>query len=184
VVQDPQWFCELALPASVKSLRYVQSLLRMYDVDTVQLQVSHISALNNLSEYYQITYLCHASQEALKQCSRKVNGEPPKTTSNPEELIASPEVDVLLICAANAFHASHAILALQQHKYVLLEKPAALNYRDIDAMILAENKLRGKVFVGYQRRYAEAFLDAVKEVGGMGKIQYARVRGMMIIFFM
>lgn len=32
------------------------------------------------------------------------------------------------------------------------------------------------MFVGYQRRYAAAFLDAIEEVGGMGKVQYARVR--------
>jgi hypothetical protein len=59
---------------------------------------------------------------------------------------------------------------------VFCEKPLALNYRDIDAIIVAEDKSGGRVFVGYQRRYAEAFLDAVKEVGGMGKVQYARVR--------
>jgi predicted dehydrogenase len=40
----------------------------------------------------------------------------------------------------------------------------------------AEKKSKGKIFVGYQRRYAQAFLDAVEEVGGLGKIQYARVR--------
>jgi len=51
-----------------------------------------------------------------------------------------------------------------------------LNYRDIDAMITAEKNSTAKAFVAYQRRYATAFLDAVKEVGGLGKIQYARVR--------
>jgi predicted dehydrogenase len=59
---------------------------------------------------------------------------------------------------------------------VLCEKPLALNYRDIDAIIAAESKSKGRVFVGYQRRYAAAFLDAIEEVGGMGKVQYARVR--------
>lgn len=83
---------------------------------------------------------------------------------------------MILLCNATAFHPSHATLALKYNKYVLCEKPLALNYRDIDSIIEAEKTSKGKVFVGYQRRYAEAFLDAVKEVGGMGKIQYARVR--------
>ena len=82
----------------------------------------------------------------------------------------------MLLCNANAYHATHAILALQANKYVLCEKPLALNYRDIDAIIAAESVSQGRVFVGYQRRYAAAFLDAVKEVGGMEKVQYARVR--------
>lgn len=46
----------------------------------------------------------------------------------------------------------------------------------MDAIIEAEKVSEGKVFVGYQRRYAPAFLDAVKEVGGLEEIQYARVR--------
>lgn len=58
----------------------------------------------------------------------------------------------------------------------MVEKPVALCLRDIDAIIEAEKTSKGRVFVGYQRRYAPAFLDAVKEVGSMEKIQYARVR--------
>jgi predicted dehydrogenase len=132
--------------------------------------------LNNLSDYFTITFLCDPSASALSHCARKVAGGPPKITSDPEELCASPTVDVILLCNATAFHPSHAILALKYNKYVLCEKPLALNYRDLDDIIEAEKTSKGKVFVGYQRRYAEAFLDAVKEVGGMGQIQYARVR--------
>ncbi|KAH8815989.1 hypothetical protein F5884DRAFT_204679 [Xylogone sp. PMI_703] len=139
-------------------------------------QVSHISVLNNLSDYYKITYLCHASQESLKHCSVKVAGGLPKTTLKPEELIASPDVDVVVLCNVNAFHHTYAILALQYNKYVFVEKPLALNYRDIDAIIAAEKTSEARVFVGYQRRYAEAFIDAIEEVGGMERIQYARVR--------
>ena len=133
--------------------------------------------LNNLSDYYQISYLCDESQQALEHCSKKVTGGVPKTTSNPEELITSPDVDVVLIINVNAFHPSQAILALQHNKYVFVEKPLALTYRDIDAIISAEKTSEAKVFVGYQRRYAEAFLDALKEVGSMDKVEYIRVRG-------
>ena len=133
--------------------------------------------LNNLSDYYQISYLCDASQQALEHCSKKVTGGAPKTTSSPEELITSPDVDVVLIINVNAFHPSQAILALQHNKYVFVEKPLAMTYRDIDAIISAEKTSEAKVFVGYQRRYAEAFLDALEEVGSMDKVEYIRVRG-------
>ncbi|KAF2271316.1 NAD(P)-binding protein [Westerdykella ornata] len=139
-------------------------------------QVSHIHVLNNLSEYYQITYLCDVSQQAIQHCVKKVAGRTPKTTSDPEELISSPDVDAVIICNVNAFHPSQTILALQHNKYVFVEKPLALNYRDLDAILAAENTSKGRVFVGYQRRYASAFLDAVKEVGSMEKIEYIRVR--------
>ena len=132
--------------------------------------------LNNLCDYFRVTYLCDPSIAALEHCAAKVHGGRPRTTTDPESLITSTEVDVIVLCNATCFHASHAILALDNHKYVLVEKPLALNVRDLDAIVDAEKTSQGKVFVAYQRRYAEAFLDAVKEVGGMGKIQYARVR--------
>ncbi|PQE24192.1 myo-inositol 2-dehydrogenase protein [Rutstroemia sp. NJR-2017a BVV2] len=139
-------------------------------------QVSHISVLNHLSDHFLITYLCDASPSALEHCSRKVTATTVKTTSSPAELCSSPDVDVVLICSAHGFHPSHAILALQNDKYALVEKPLALCYRDLEAMREAERKSKGKIFVGYQRRYAQAFVDAVQEVGGLGKIQYGRVR--------
>ncbi|OHE90364.1 oxidoreductase family protein [Colletotrichum orchidophilum] len=139
-------------------------------------QVSHILVLNSLSNHFEITYICDVSQQAIDLCAKKVAGGLPKTTLSPEELIAAPETDVVVICNVNAFHPAQAILALQHNKYVFVEKPLALNYRDLDAIIAAEQTSEGRVFVGYQRRYAASFLDAVKEVQGIKKIDYIRVR--------
>ncbi|CAI6338816.1 unnamed protein product [Periconia digitata] len=140
-------------------------------------QVIHIPTLNNLSDWYRTTFLCDVSQQALAHCASKVlSSTPPKTTAIAEEICASPEVDVVLIANADAYHVPHALLALKHHKYCLLEKPAALCFRDIDLLIAAEKKSQGKILVGTMRRYASALEDAIKEIGGMGQIKYARVR--------
>lgn len=60
-----------------------------------------------------------------------------------------------------------------------MEKPLALSFRDLDALLEAEKKSKGRIFVGTMRRYAPAFLEAVREVGGMDKIMYARVRAII-----
>jgi predicted dehydrogenase len=139
-------------------------------------QVVHIPTINFMSDKFVTTYLCDVSEGALLHCAAKVLPKPPRTTKDAELLCASDEVDVVLVANADAFHVAHAILALRNNKYCLLEKPAALTYRDIDGLIDAESASKGKVFVGYMRRYATAFLEAVQEVGGLNKIQYARVR--------
>ncbi|KAM0549943.1 hypothetical protein ACHAPJ_009190 [Fusarium lateritium] len=139
-------------------------------------QVAHIPNINFLSHKFRTTYLCDISKQALAYCSTKVQGGTPKTTIDPKELCSSPDVDVVLIANADAYHVEHGILALQNDKYCLIEKPAALCFRDLDRLVEAESKSKGKVFVGTMRRYATAFTDAVKEVGGMDQIQYARVR--------
>ncbi|KAF4342396.1 oxidoreductase family [Fusarium beomiforme] len=139
-------------------------------------QVAHIPNINFLSHKFRTTYLCDISKQALAYCSTKVQGGTPKTTTNPEELCSSPDVDVVLIANSDAYHVEHGIIALKNDKYCLIEKPAATCFRDIDRLLGAERASKGKVFVGTMRRYATAFIDAVKEVGGMDKIQYARVR--------
>jgi hypothetical protein len=139
-------------------------------------QVAHIPTLGFLSDYFQITYLCDISANALAHCAKKIIGPEPKTTRDAEDLCASLEVDVVLIANSDPFHVPHTLLGLKHNKMVFVEKPMALSLQDADAIIDAEKKSSGKVMVGYMRRYAAAFRDAVKEIGGIEKILYARVR--------
>ena len=139
-------------------------------------QVAHIPMLNLMSDYYRITYLCDISRQSLEHCASKVAGPQPKVTTKVNELCTSSDVDAVIVCNATTFHHTHAILALQHDKHVFVEKPLALCYRDLDALEAAEAKSKGTLFVGYMRRYAPAFLQAIAEIGDRSKIQYARVR--------
>lgn len=139
-------------------------------------QVVHLPTLSFMSDWFRITYLCDVSASALKHCATKLNNAP-QTTRDPTELCASDQVDVVLVINSDEYHAAHAILALEHDKHVLVEKPLSLTKRDALAVKEAESKSRGKVMVGYMRRYAAPFEDAVRLIGGMEKILYARVRG-------
>lgn len=140
-------------------------------------QVNHIPALGFLSDYFKITYLCDISNQALEHCKGKIVGGIPLTTTDPEQLCGSQDVDLVFVLSSSEFHPTHVLIALKHDKYVFVEKPMSFTHRDADAIIDAEQRSRGKVMVGYMRRYATAFLDAVEEIGGMDKILYARVRG-------
>lgn len=131
-----------------------------------------------LSDYFVITYLCDVSQNALEYCSSRIASRPRLTTSV-SDVCSSSEVDAVLICNSSALHATHATLALKNNKHVFVEKPVTYNYRDIDALIAAEQNSTGAVFVGYMRRYAPAFIAAINEIGDKTKIQYARIRSIM-----
>ena len=139
-------------------------------------QVAHIPTLSYMSDYFQITYLCDVSEDALDHCKSKIVGVP-KITRDPAELCASPDVDVVFVVNSTEYHAAHTILGLQHNKFVFIEKPMCLSLKDANTIIEAEKHSEGKVMVGYMRRYATAFLDAVKEIGGVDKVLYARVRG-------
>lgn len=139
-------------------------------------QTIHIPTLNHFNEYFKITYLCDVSQQALKHCQGKVAGSPPKLTLDASEVCSSPEVDVVFIINSTEYHTPHAVLALRHDKVAFIEKPMAMNEKDAQLILDAAEKSKGKVMVGYMRRYATAFRDAIEEIGGMELITYARVR--------
>jgi predicted dehydrogenase len=72
----------------------------------------------------------------------------------------------------------HALQCLDKGKHVLIEKPMALTIED--ALKVEEARVQtGKVvFVGYMRRYAQAFLRVKEAVQKLDKssIDYVRVR--------
>ncbi|KAK4500920.1 hypothetical protein PRZ48_009112 [Zasmidium cellare] len=141
-------------------------------------QVVHIPTLNNISHLFQITHLYDVSQDASKHAQSKIAGnERPKIASSVEELCNAPDVDVVMICSNHSFHAEETEIALKAGKFAFVEKPIALNLHDTDRIIAADDAAGGgKVMIGYMRRYASAFIDAVKEVGTLGEVRYARVR--------
>lgn len=140
-------------------------------------QVVHIPNLNAMSDFFRITYLCDVSQQSLEHCQQKViRTSNPKTTKSAKEVCDSPDVDVVFILNSTEYHVAHAVMALKNDKIAFVEKPMALNERDLKLITDAERASKGTVMVGYMRRYATAFIDAVKEIGGMDQIRYATVR--------
>ncbi|EMD00747.1 hypothetical protein BAUCODRAFT_29104 [Baudoinia panamericana UAMH 10762] len=140
-------------------------------------QTVHIPNLNHMNDYFRITWLCDTSGEALEHCQRKVAGSPPpRTTKDAFELCEASDVDVVFVLSLNEFHAPHTVLALDNGKTAFVEKPMALCNRDVQLILEAERKSKGTVMVGYMRRYAAVFEDALKELDSMEKVTYARVR--------
>ncbi|KAI5820852.1 hypothetical protein BZA77DRAFT_49503 [Pyronema omphalodes] len=138
-------------------------------------QVVHLPNLVFLSEKFHVTYLCDVSPGALQLCSSRLP-HPHKTTSDPNELCTASDVDVVFVVNSDEYHAEHSRLALFAGKHVFVEKPVALSCSAVNSIIDAEAETGNKVMVGYMRRYASAFEDALKEIGGAGEILYAKVR--------
>lgn len=58
---------------------------------------------------------------------------------------------------------------------ILAEKPMCLSPREAESIIRAESRSDATVMVGYMRRFAPAFTEAVELVPQLGQIHYARV---------
>jgi predicted dehydrogenase len=137
-------------------------------------QIIHFPVLESLSDKYEVTAICDISPKLVEIVGNRY--QIPNRFMDAAELTSSPEVDVVLICNSDEYHAECALSAINHNKYVLIEKPMCLTLQEADDIIRARDETGVKVMVGYMRRYAPAFLQMVEEVKKLDKINYARVR--------
>jgi predicted dehydrogenase len=130
--------------------------------------------LEALDDKFEIAALCDVSPGLLKWA-----GEQYRVANlylDAKELAVQSDLDVVFVLNSSEFHAECAIAASLQGKHVLVEKPMVLTTADADALIVAKNKTGVQVMVGYMRRFAPAFTQAVEEVKNLGQIHYAKIR--------
>lgn len=99
-----------------------------------------------------------------------------RLTTNPEELINDPQIDIIDICTPNNYHAPLAIAALKAGKHVLCEKPLAPTPDDIRQMIAARDA-SGKLLMTAQHFRFSGSAKAMKaelQTGVLGEIYHAR----------
>lgn len=137
-------------------------------------QVIHLPVLESLPDYYRVTALCDLSPKLLEYMGNKYRVQ--NLYTDMSELVRQEDLDVVFVLNSDEYHAECAIAAASQKKHVFVEKPMCLTFKEADAIIEARDRHQVKIMVGYMRRYAASFIQAVKEIGGLDHITYARIR--------
>jgi UDP-N-acetyl-2-amino-2-deoxyglucuronate dehydrogenase len=94
-----------------------------------------------------------------------------------EEGLLKLDFDVLVIATPNGLHEGHALLALQNDRHVLIEKPMALTAAGCDNIIRAAKTRDRQVFCVMQLRYSppSAWLKGLLENRALGRIFFVSV---------
>jgi predicted dehydrogenase len=97
-------------------------------------------------------------------------------TTDPDELINNPELDIIDICSPNNFHASQTIAALDAGKHVMCEKPLAPTVDEIRQMIAARDRAGKLLMTGHHFRFTGTARALKSEIdaGSLGDIYHAR----------
>lgn len=140
-------------------------------------QIIHLPVLQNLAGRYEIAALCDISPGLLQATGRQYNVTNLYTDAH--ELAAHADLDAVFVLNSDEYHAECAIAAAKNGKHVLVEKPMCLTFSEAEAIIKARDASGVKILVGYMRRFAPAFTEAVRQVKELGKINYARVRDLI-----
>jgi len=137
-------------------------------------QVVHLPVLQSLPRLYRIAAVCDISPELVRHIGRQYNVE--RQYTDMLELVKQDDLDVVFVLNSDEYHADAVIAAADRKRHVLVEKPMCLTFAEADAIREARDRNGVTVMVGYMRRYAAAFAEAVKEIGGLESVAYARVR--------
>jgi len=137
-------------------------------------QLLHIPSLRELSDRFEIAALCDVSATVVDGVGASLPWASRHTDA--QELLRLKALDVVLLTCPNAWHAPLAIAAMEQGKHVLIEKPMCMTLREADALAEAQQRAGVIAQVGYMRRHAPAFEEAVALVTAeAGRINHARV---------
>jgi predicted dehydrogenase len=102
----------------------------------------------------------------------------PRFTTSAEEVIASPEVDVVLVLTSMNEHARLARAALEAGKHVLVEKPLATSLEEAAALVALAKRSRGHLVCAPFTILSPTFQIIARRIraGDIGKPCSARAR--------
>lgn len=98
----------------------------------------------------------------------------PKAYDNYEAIIHDNTIDILYIATPHNSHAELSLLALENNKHVLCEKPIALHYQDAEKMIAASKKYNKFFMEAFWTRFNPSFRAAFAKIkqGEIGEVRY------------
>jgi len=137
-------------------------------------QVAHLPILDSLSDKFEISAICDISEQLLKHIGEKYKVE--NLYTDAIKLTEQEDLDAVFILNSTEYHVECAISAVKNKKHVLVEKPLCHTFAEAQSLIEARDKSGVQVMVGYMRRFAPAFIQAIEEVKNLEQIKYVRVR--------
>src|ERR1700730_13045417 len=95
-----------------------------------------------------------------------------------EKVIRHAKVTAVIDSTPEQLHTEPVLRALELGKPVLVEKPIGFSLTEADAILTTLRATKGKLCVGYSRRYKESFLRAKEHMrhGRLGRIVGATAR--------
>lgn len=117
---------------------------------------------------------CIACCDIIEDCARDaaIKYNIPTWTTNYEDMLQNPNIDLISLCTPSGLRPEHGILAAKHGKHVLAEKPMACRLAEADELIKACDQAGVKLFVVLQCRLNPSIqmVRRAFEEGRFGKI--------------
>jgi predicted dehydrogenase len=136
---------------------------------------AHIGAINATSNA-QVTAVWSSRTLDSQELSAK-HGSPITTLTDLAAMLASPDIHAVDITSYPNQHADQFIAAAKAGKHIIVEKPLAIEWKDILAMKKAADASDARVCVCFECRWSSQFLatKSVIDQGLVGALHYGEV---------
>jgi predicted dehydrogenase len=123
----------------------------------------------------EVAAVCDIHQPYIDFAAKKAGGAP-KQFRDYRKMLQMKDLDAVVICTPDHWHALQAVHACQAEKDVYVEKPASLYVTEGRAMVKAARKHKRIMQVGIQRLSSKFATEAAKLVrdGAIGKVTAVR----------
>jgi predicted dehydrogenase/threonine dehydrogenase-like Zn-dependent dehydrogenase len=121
-------------------------------------QGSHVPNLQTLDDRFQIRAVASRTGASAKAVASRVQAA--YATTDLSEVLADPEIDLVLIATRHDLHAAQALEALQAGKHVFVEKPLALDEDELARIesFYADRADAPLLMTGFNRRFSPAIV--------------------------
>ena len=135
-------------------------------------QVMHLPLMYELAQRYRIQAIYDISPSLREHVAQRY--QVPEVCLSEEELLESPNVDLVFILSPDHLHRPQLLRALETGKHVFIEKPICLNMTEATQILRARTS--STTMVGYMRRFAPGFLQLKELLQTAPPIDYVHIR--------
>lgn len=136
----------------------------------------HVHALREL-EGVKINVVCDHTEEVAEEFADR--NDIPETCTVALDLAKRPDIDAVVLCLPNRFHAGSAIAFMESGKDVFIEKPMAVTVQEGRDVIVASAEFNRLVMVGHMWRFdvETQYIHDVVQSEQIGKVVKTRGYG-------
>lgn len=134
---------------------------------------SHAAAVRQLGARFELTALADPDEHRRQDLARR--NDVVNTFATAQDLCSRADIDAVIICSPNEFHADQAVSALAAGKHVLVEKPMADNAGDAQAMADAARRAGRVLALGHTFRHCRAIRYVRDRLQNFGRLRAVEV---------
>ena len=122
----------------------------------------HLPNLEKLNNFYDIYAIMSKTGSNATSIAQQYKAK--YATTNYQEILDDPNIDMVMICTRHNLHAQYSIEAMKKGKAVFVEKPMALNKKEMEEVFRTIQITGVPYLVGFNRRFSKYAVEIKKHI--------------------